>query len=351
MASKEQRGERMSLWLQRAGKLGEYETRFIEDGRIYATTEVVDWSMAASGTQAAFEQRALGSLPDEKAKTVKNWVSQWWSFSHRMRVGDLVALPSKIKPKIYIGVIEGEYVYDAEAEARFWHHRDVKWIKELDRADIDQDILYSFGAFLTTCRIKRNDAENRIWTLVFGESLKAPRQADADEEAEPAGDVPATDLEGNAFDEISEQIIRKFKGHGLSRVVAALLEVQGFFTYISPPGPDRGVDILASKGPLGFGHPKICVQVKSGAEPIERTVQDQLIGAMRNHKADYGLLVSWGGFRGSITREAASHFFEVRLWTHKEIVQEFLRHYADLPEDVREAVPLKQIWVPDRHDQ
>ena len=44
----------------------------------------------------------------------------------------------------------------------------------------------------------------------------------------------------------------------------------------------------------------------------------------------------------------ASHFFKVRLWTHKDIVQEFLRHYEDMPEDVKEAIPLKRIWIIDK---
>ena len=60
------------------------------------------------------------------------------------------------------------------------------------------------------------------------------------------------------------------------------------------------------------------------------------------------MLVSWGGFRNTIRKEEANHFFKVRLWTHKEIVQEFLRHYADLPEEIREAIALKQIWIIDK---
>jgi restriction system protein len=42
-------------------------------------------------------------------------------------------------------------------------------------------------------------------------------------------------------------------------------------------------------------------------------------------------------------------FFEVRLWSHKEIVQEFLRHYENLPEDIRDTIPLKRVWVIDKN--
>ena len=133
-----------------------------------------------------------------------------------------------------------------------------------------------------------------------------------------------------------------------SKIIAPILEAKGFTTFVSPPGPDRGVDILASMGSLGFDHPRICVQVKSEAEPVGRQIHDQLLGAMSNHKAEYGLLVSWGGFRNTIVSDTASHFFKIRLWTHREIIQEFLRHYEELPEDVKEAIPLKRIWVVDK---
>lgn len=34
--------------------------------------------------------------------------------------------------------------------------------KDVLRSAFDQDLLYSFGALLTFCQIKRNDAERRV---------------------------------------------------------------------------------------------------------------------------------------------------------------------------------------------
>ena len=136
----------------------------------------------------------------------------------------------------------------------------------------------------------------------------------------------------------------------MSKVIAAILEAKGYTTFVSPPGPDNGVDILASQGALGFEAPRICVQVKSGETPLDRPTLDQLIGAMSNHKADYGMLVSWGGFKSTVQKEEANHFFKVRLWTHKEIMDEFLRHYSDLPDEIRETIPLKRVWIIDKKD-
>lgn len=339
----------MALWICRAGKMGEYETKFIEDKKIYCTWDNLDWDMSAVRDRDAFKERMRETYPDKSANTIRNWVGQLWAFAHSIKSGDWVMVPSKIKPVVYLAEVKTDYQFDSTASDLYQHFRQVKWLKEIPRADFDQDLRYSIGAFMTVCQITRNDAERRIHEMVEGIFPLAVGQ-------QPLGvltdddvlDVVDIDLEDNALQEIADKIIRRYAGHGLAKVVAAILEAKGFTTYVSPPGPDNGVDILASQGSLGFDPPRICVQVKSGDAPIDRATHDQLIGAMSNHKADYGMLVSWGGFKNSIKKEEANHFFKVRLWTHKEIVQEFLNHYEDLPGDIREAIPLKRIWIIDK---
>ena len=83
------------------------------------------------------------------------------------------------------------------------------------------------------------------------------------------------------------------------------------------------MDILAPAGTLDFGSLKICVQVKSTRAPVDRIVLDQFGAVMKNFGAEYGLLVSWNGFKSSVINETVKQFFEIRLWTHKEIIEEF----------------------------
>ena len=146
---------------------------------------------------------------------------------------------------------------------------------------------------------------------------------------------------------IKEYIITHFKGHGLAHIIAAILRAKGFQIYESPPGPDHGVDILAAYGNLGFESPKICVQVKSGETAISRPVLDQLIGTMQNVGAEYGLLVSWGGFRSSILSDTKMQFFKVRYWSSVEIMSELLSCYDNLDDEIKQKIPLKKIWILD----
>jgi restriction system protein len=133
-----------------------------------------------------------------------------------------------------------------------------------------------------------------------------------------------------ARDEIAALILRRFKGHDMERLVEAILRAQGYVTYHSPTGPDRGVDILAGSGNLGFGSPKICVQVKSEQTQVDHPTLSQLLGTMQAVGADQGLLVAWGGFKSTVMRELPRHFFKVRLWDQNTLLDQLFQHYDRL---------------------
>jgi restriction system protein len=50
----------------------------------------------------------------------------------------------------------------------------------------------------------------------------------------------------------------------MQQLVAGILRAMGYKTQISPPGVDRGKDIVASPDGFGFEHPRIVVEVTSG---------------------------------------------------------------------------------------
>lgn len=105
------------------------------------------------------------------------------------------------------------------------------------------------------------------------------------------------------------------------------------------------MDILAGTGPLGFGSPRICVQVKSGDSSIDRPSIDQLMGTMQHVGADHGLFVAWGGFKTTVNRELTQKYFKLRLWDQKDLIEQILANYSDLDAEVRAELPLKRIWT------
>ncbi|MDP9370107.1 MAG: restriction endonuclease, partial [Chloroflexota bacterium] len=153
------------------------------------------------------------------------------------------------------------------------------------------------------------------------------------------------DLEQLAQDQIAQLILSRLKGHGLARLVEAILRAQGYSTYRSEEGPDGGIDILAGSGQLGFGETRLCVQVKSQDTPVEAKTLNELRGAMTSVNANQGLLVSWSGYKGSVQKLIASSFFSVRLWTQKELLDALFTHYDQLDEELKAELPLKRIWT------
>ena len=108
---------------------------------------------------------------------------------------------------------------------------------------------------------------------------------------------------------------------------------------------DGGVDIIAGTGPMGFDQPRLAVQVKSSESPADVSVVRELQGVMPRFGADRGLVVSWGGFKDSVLREARQLYFTIRLWDAGDLVNAIQHNYQRLPADLQSELPLKQLWT------
>ncbi|GIX04578.1 MAG: restriction endonuclease [Planctomycetaceae bacterium] len=261
-----------------------------------------------------------------------------------------MVLPLKTQRAIQIGEVTSDYHFEPSGPNPFFHWRSVKWIGEaVPRANFGKDLLNSFGAFMTICRVQRNNAEARNAAMRANgwkpESLAAVTRASTVSPTASASETEDTDLEEAARDQISRLITARFKGHGLARIVEGILKAQGYITYRSAEGADGGVDILAGAGPLGFGDPRLCVELKSESAPIERPAVDKLLGAVTKFGAQEGLFVSWSGFKANVQKELAASFFRVRLWTQKELLEALFAHYDNLDADLKAELPLKRIWI------
>ena len=232
----------MALWLVRAGSSGEYEKKFLDENMIYLTWDDLDVNLQEASAKDDVMLALDRTYPNGKPARNRNWANQIWAFVKDMQIGDWVVMPSKMKSLLHFGKITGEYVHDSKQGSPYFHHRKVKWFaKDIPRSNFDQDILYSLGAFLTVCRISRNDAEARIKAMAQNDWKRPATPLDTTIEQDEDGEV---DLELMANDTIVRYIGR-FKGHGRPDS-EAILKAKGYTTYISPEGPDKGMDILAA---------------------------------------------------------------------------------------------------------
>ena len=163
------------------------------------------------------------------------------------------------------------------------------------------------------------------------------------EEAEKSTSVTYEQAEEQAWTEIVTHITT-MDPFDVQRLVADLLKAMGYYpTWVSPPGKDGGLDIVAYPDPLGTRTPRIKVQVKRQQQRISR----EGLSAFLAHVSveDAGLFVCTGGF----TKDAEdfARMQEVRKITLIDLerfVDLWIEFYPKLDDLARERLPLTPIY-------
>ena len=343
-------------WVVRSGKHGERERWSIANS--FAGTGWAEFpDLRPSSSRKELLQLVTSTLPNIKEGAIANYAGQLWALRSRIQVGDLMVLPLKTTKQLAFGRVTGAYQYRAdEPDPNLRHVIPVQWLStDVARSSVKQDLLFTLGSALTVFAPSKNHAVARLEAILA--EGKDPGQVpslsghkatsvSADPEPDNSVDEPemVPDVEETAQIQISAQIAEEFAGHGLTTLITALLTIDGFVCRQSPPGPDGGVDIIAGRGLLGMDDPLVLVQVKSGSQ-VGAPVVQQLHGAMAQHGAAQGLLVAWGGLSKPAHAQLQNQKMRVQLWEESQVVDSFLAHYDDLPEDIRAKVPLKRVWV------
>ena len=332
----------MAVWVVKGGSHGEFEEAFLSQRVIGKGGRLPNISSVTSRE----ELRRLfeSSHPDAQSSQVANHVGQYWSLLMNMEEGELVVVPLKTTHNVAVGRIAGPYEYREDLPDTLHHVRPVEWMNtEVPRDAFDQDLLYSFGAFITVGRVNREQAEQRILAALEQRTVQSSVSAPPvpAEQARTAAEE-ALDLEAAVRDQIRLFISANFAGHNLTRLVGGILQAQGFAITLSPPGADQGVDILAGQGALGLGSPRVVVQVKTGQAGIDEF--RSLRGLVTALGADQGLLVAWRGFRGTVRIEAKQDYFKMRLWDGEDLLSALFATYDALGDDIRSELPLQRVW-------
>ena len=325
----------------RAGRRGEQEQAAIEDNFV-----TIGWNELPDLIPIQ-EREALATLyreadPDAAPAKVAFEVGEVWSFGKRIEPKHLVVLPLKAQSAIAIGEVTGPYRYRTDLGDSIRHIRPVTWLRtDIPRISFEPDLLATFNCPPTVYQISRNNAEERIRAVLNGQKDAGMIESEEGE----ASETQVQDIEQAATDQLLDYIQSKFTKHKLADLVDAVLRAEGYLTRVSPPGPDGGVDILAGAGPMGFGSPRLCVQVKSSPDPVDVTVLRGLQGVLQNFQAHQGLLVCWAGFNTKVFQEARQSFFTIRLWDSGDLLQAIVKNYDKFSSDLQAELPLKRVWA------
>lgn len=343
-------------WLVRGSKNWAYDQWMLDNGYTAVDfSEVGDLSLATD--LPAMRTLLAPAMPGKSEKAIGNYAAQLNAFANRMAVGDIVVLPLKQQSRLAFGVVTGGYEY-LPGTSILNHVRKVDWKRpDVARATINQDLLYSLGAFSTVVQISRNDAAYRLGKVLAGAEtdpgaragvpLMPPKAGDDVVDTDEAIASDGQDIEQFSRDRIRSRIREQFDGYGFQGLVAALLEAEGMTCKVPPKGKDGGIDIIAGSGVLGISAPTIIVQVKAQAGAIGSQVLDQLGGVVSQHNADHGLLVTLSELTKDARDKVAAQQLKVAVWDTEEVLRRLLKHYEVLPEDIKAKIPLKRVWLID----
>jgi restriction system protein len=155
----------------------------------------------------------------------------------------------------------------------------------------------------------------------------------------------ATSLE-NAQDEARAEIlafIGKMPPFDFQAACAKLVDALGHrVSWISPPGPDGGLDFVAYADPIGATGRRIKGQAKR--QQSKQDVDD--VGAFLSKLKgdDVGVFIALGGFTRNAEVIARSDERRIVLLDGAAFIRLWIEHYSRLDEQARNLLRLRPIW-------
>ena len=236
-----------------------------------------------------------------------------------------------------IGEITGDYEYNTKL-IEYHHIRKVKWLGKIERDGLSTKTKNSLGAISTIFKVPEESREE-ILDLLEGKS----GEERSDENEEDEMDIIKEDLIGKANEFIKDRIL-KLDWEEVQELVAGLLRAMGYKTMVSPRGPDRGRDIIASPDGLGLEDPRIVVEVKHRVGQVGSKEIRSFLGGLR--QGIKGLYVSTGGFSKDAKYEAERSNIPITLIDLDMLVDLIIQYYDSFDIETQAFLPLMKIYWP-----
>ena len=324
------------------GSKGAFESEALDEGLVFVGFGI-DEDLAGKDEEAV--KRLVGDRwPEGSAQQRGRIASQVNMLCNRMAIGDLVVIVLKKNVgSVAIGTVTGEYCFDSSRHG-VPHVRTVEWALPSLPVTSEWEPYLPYLIRPNTINPVRHP-ETASFVIRTVESGGETVEAESIQgEFEDGTNTPAS-VRGIADQQIVALIKSRFPDKKLERLVAGVLEAEGYTIGPTVDGPDQGVDVLAGHGILGFEPPLMCVQVKHESGPTRAPAVQQLKGAVDDFGAAQGLFVSWGGYTRDAEREARRSFFKIRLWYRDDLIQAVCRNYDRLPAELKAEIPLQRIWT------
>jgi restriction system protein len=326
-----------NAWMVRAGQGGYIVEDFIKESVV-----AIGWSalsdLSAINNRDELKNMVDSAYQEDRPGKRRSNLTQVATFLFDIQPGDTIVSYNPNLREYHIGTIQNKYEYADGLIHDYPHIHRVTWSSKVGRDVLSLRTRNTLGAIQTVFSL--NDV--------------------IDELNSPAQEKPSTntDVEGlqSEMEQLRQDVISRshefikdrvqsLSWEDMQDLVSGLLRAMGYQTRVSPPGADRGKDIVASPDGLGLKQPRIRVEVKHRPkETIGAPTIRIFLGALR--QGDCGVYVATGGYTKEAHYEAERAQFPVTLVDLDDLVTLLTQHYEKLDMESRAMIPLVQVYWP-----
>lgn len=325
-----------NMWMVRAG-----ENAFLIDDFKEKCVVAVGWHLGDLSNKTSQDIKNMIESKNPNKKKMQNAIaySQMNKFVFDFKKEDHVLTYNPSSRKYSLGKIKSDYYYDTDLikDEGYDSIRDVEWLGEISRDKLKVSTKNTLGAVSTIFNINE-DAQKDILNVYNNTS---------EDLIDEKNDEEITILKEDIIDKSLEFIkdkVNLLDWYEMQELVAGLLRAMGYKTIVSPPGSDRGKDVIASPDGLGLEDPVILVEVKHRDSSMSSSDIRSFKGVLTEHNK--GIYVSTGGFTTEAKYEAERSAIPIILMDLDKFVKFMIQYYDKFDNESRNLVPLTKIYWP-----
>jgi restriction system protein len=329
----------MSIWMIRAGEGGRLIDEFAKGYVAIGWTELGDMSSVTDKEQIG--ELYIKAYPDVKKGSIPTSIAMFHRFRSVLSKGDNVVSYDTKNREYLIGEINGDYEYKLEGVGDYPHLRKVKWLGRVSRDSIRTSSRNALGSSLTLFAVQQEVWDDLVNSMQGG--IRTPIEIAHEDDTESLETLRDNFVE-KAHEFIKDKILA-LDADEMEKMVAAILRGMGYRTRVSPKGPDRGVDLIASPDGLGLEEPRIKIEVKHRSKTAMGSSEIRsFLGGLR--EGDKAIYVSTGGFTKEGKYEADRANVPLTMLDLDDLAQLIVTYYENFDLDGRALIPLVRVYWP-----
>ncbi len=324
------------MWMVRAGE-GGYRFDDFQKNSIVAIDGNEIGDLTGVNSQEEIRALYLSKHPGEKPVKVGNAVAMIFKFRAVLQPGQKVITYNPEAREYLVGTIKGEYEYSLKHQ--YHHVRSVDWSGTVDRDSLTPESRSPLDALRALFQVNDETADNLLNALQGGKEQPVV----VSEEKEEFEQLKE-DMISRAHELIKDKILN-LDPEELEMLVAAVLRAMGYKARVTPKGPDRGVDVIASPDGLGLEEPRIKAEVKHRPKTAMGSQEIRsFLGGLR--QGDRALYVSTGGFTKDAGYEGDRSNIPITLLNLDDLATLVVAHYENFDMDSKVLIPLTRLYWP-----